>query len=898
MLKRITSIILVIIIMLLSINILVYAGGGSGASGEATTYHRKGNVSYPNMVGFPLYHIIVCNGDNAVLVDEYIASNLVQTNGSSTVMAVADGENRTMLWDGTRQININEVVSSTTGKNIIYSSSFESFTATPKLISGLGWDKVKPESFKSWAVSNNKITGTDGSGKGLAVLMKDLDAYSKCGVPEGSTTMEIAPGSDGAPTSISVDNFEAWLRGYNFSTNSVDPIKKPFVAICECQFEMGSKQVYWLDEGTTAPKHYNIDNKVKRKYYFEDNYTWKIGKPVTAINSSGETNVQLVAQLGIAEGILGSKRTNTGIVSGWQFGNSGGGGGGGTTSPPMTSTDKPPTGNTANMELYDDELSYYYSMTNVNLGTNRKLTYIINQGGNPHNPSIDMGGSCSGSHMCSQKTSGSFTVVVSHTTQGDSCIIVGTQTGDGTYTFTAQELQTGTVALPEGGTVNQWVTGFRDKAMDLRTMWGGSTYAPLDSAIEQQLQQYGIEKGYKPEPVSAQGEEGKGSFQTQLQVQYTCSISGQTEQCTQEHDHPCGDCECQECGCDDCGAHHECGGGGVGGTIEPSYSLIKGDYDTITFTQHFELGKKTTGEYITSEEREGYKWLNESNRSTFEACGKDFGFVNSSGNMMTQNFEDIGSIDMYPYVKMSLASLDHTEWRTAYICSENISSVKDYLLANAGVSTRNAGVKTISVQSNQWAGWKEAMDGLRRFGVTDKSSLVSGGSTMYLYTRDSRDMNGNWHNISRGTDDNTYIGVEAYMTCVPDSEQSTYQVFTNTESQVKEYYDEFIEEASNNINDFYLEKWVAEGIALNDAEFEIGSSQSNPAVRVDGGYYQASSFGGRTLDWTRPKYYFGMNNVDRFNESKIDLLDQNGRAMPSKIHMIQIDELCKKHKIK
>ena len=253
---------------------------------------------------------------------------------------------------------------------------------------------------------------------------------------------------------------------------------------------------------------------------------------------------------------------------------------------------------------------------------------------------------------------------------------------------------------------------------------------------------------------------------------------------------------------------------------------------------------------------------------------------------------------MYPYVKTSLASLDHTEWITAYICSENISSVKDYLLANAGVSTRNAGVKTISVQSNQWAGWKEAMDGLRRFGVTDKSSLVSGGSTMYLYTRDSRDMNGNWHNISRGTDDNTYIGVEAYMTCVPDSEQSTYQVFTNTESQVKEYYDEFIEEASNNINDFYLEKWVAEGIALNDAEFEIGSSQSNPAVRVDGGYYQASSFDGRTLDWTIPKYYFGMNNVDKYNESKIDLLDQNGRAMPSKIHMIQIDELCKKHKIK
>ena len=110
----------------------------------------------------------------------------------------------------------------------------------------------------------------------------------------------------------------------------------------------------------------------------------------------------------------------------------------------MTSTDKPPTGNTANMELYDDELSYYYSMTNVNLGTNRKLTYIINQGGNPHG-TFNL---CDcGQQTCSTKISGSFTVTVSHTTNGATCIIVGTQTGDGTYTFTAQELQTGTVAL-------------------------------------------------------------------------------------------------------------------------------------------------------------------------------------------------------------------------------------------------------------------------------------------------------------------------------------------------------------------------------------------------------------------------------------------------------------------
>ena len=340
-------------------------------------------------------------------------------------------------------------------------------------------------------------------------------------------------------------------------------------------------------------------------------------------------------------------------------------------------------------------------------------------------------------------------------------------------------------------------------------------------------------------------------------------------------------CPCSEGGgsCDCTCSGKSCEGGGVGGTIEPSYSLLKGDYDTITFTQFYEVGEETKGDYITSEESEGYKWLDGSNRPTFDACGKDFGYENTSGNMMTQNFEDIGSIDIYPYVKMSFASLDWQDWRTAYICSENISTVTDYLLANAGVCKRSEGAKTISVQSNQWAGWKEAMDGLRKFGVTDKSSLVSGGSTMYLYTADSKDMNGNLHNISRNTDENTYIGVEAYMTCVPNGGASTFQVYSNTESDVKEYYNDFIEEANQNINNFYLEKWVAEGIALTDAQFENGSANSNPAVRVDGGYYQASSFGGRTLDWTRPKYYFGMSNADRFNESKIDMLDTSGHAM-------------------
>ena len=340
-------------------------------------------------------------------------------------------------------------------------------------------------------------------------------------------------------------------------------------------------------------------------------------------------------------------------------------------------------------------------------------------------------------------------------------------------------------------------------------------------------------------------------------------------------------CPCSEGGgsCDCTCSGKSCEGGGVGGTIEPSYSLLKGDYDTITFTQFYETGEETKGEYITSEESEGYKWLDGSNRPTFDACGKDFGYENPSGNMMTQNFEDLGTIEFYPYVKMSFASLDYTNWRTAYICSENISTVKDYVLVNAGVNKRNESVKTINVVSNQWAGWKEAMDGLRKFGVTDKSSLVPGGATMFLYTNKSKDMNNHITNSSSIADPNTYIGVEAYMTCVPDSGATTFQVFQNTESDVKEYYNDFIEEANQNINNFYLEKWVAEGVALTDAEFENGSANSNPAVRVDGGYYQASSFGGRTLDWTRPKYYFGMNNEDVRNESKIDMLDSSGHAM-------------------
>lgn len=277
----------------------------ANVGGEMTVYRGAGNPSYPNAVAFPFYNIVVVNNKNESIINCYIMSDKLKTNGNKKILSVSDDINRTMLWDTVREINIEETIKKT-GKSLIYCNSFESFNGEPLLIDGMGAGFIKTKSFSEWAVDDKRNQLTDS----FLYLMKELNAYNKCGISEGKTELEINL-LDGTSKKVEIDNFEAYLRGYNFETGNIEKENKPFVAICECQFVMGNKQCYWLD--SKQVKHYNIDNKVKRHYYFE-NTSFNVKVSNSAIDAR-DINVKFEKNLQTANKILGSNVKNVGIVS-------------------------------------------------------------------------------------------------------------------------------------------------------------------------------------------------------------------------------------------------------------------------------------------------------------------------------------------------------------------------------------------------------------------------------------------------------------------------------------------------------------------------------------------------------------------------------------------------------
>lgn len=277
----------------------------ANVGGEMTVYNGVGNPSYPNAVAFPFYNIVVCDKNNEQIINCYIISEKLKTKGNRKVVSVSNDENRTMMWNAVREINIEETIKST-GKDLVYCNSFESFNGEPMLIDGMGSGFIKIKSFSEWAIDDKKNQLTDD----FLYLMKKLNAYDKCGIKEGKTEIEINL-LDGTSDKVEVDNFEAYLRGYNFDTGNIEKENKPFVAICECQFVMGDKQCYWLENGQI--KHYDIDNKIKRHYYFE-NTSWEVKVSKAAIDSS-DVNSKFEKSLETASKILGSNIRNIGIVS-------------------------------------------------------------------------------------------------------------------------------------------------------------------------------------------------------------------------------------------------------------------------------------------------------------------------------------------------------------------------------------------------------------------------------------------------------------------------------------------------------------------------------------------------------------------------------------------------------
>ena len=259
-----------------------------------------------------------------------------------------------VFWSQKRAINFEEEIKEQ------YNTELKYVEAPPFSTGGymLGM-YVAPKAFGTWAVDNQRIT------PGLMDLAEALGLYSALGLTRGDTTV-TEPGAEGP---ITIDNLEAWLRGFDQSGHMKD--QKPYICICELIFYQNKNQRYYFDE--QGHRQYKLDRNNVHEYFFNTPVKGSFEPAKDGINSQSAynnaaakaatgdtTGAAIVSQLNKAMAKLGSVIKNTGIVSGWMMSSSSGGGGGGEDPVPIIANID--IKNSLDMILFEDELSYNYSL--------------------------------------------------------------------------------------------------------------------------------------------------------------------------------------------------------------------------------------------------------------------------------------------------------------------------------------------------------------------------------------------------------------------------------------------------------------------------------------------------------------------------------------------------------
>ena len=356
------------------------------------------------------------------------------------------------------------------------------------------------------------------------------------------------------------------------------------------------------------------------------------------------------------------------------------------------------------------------------------------------------------------------------------------------------------------------------------------------------------------------------------------------------------------CDCEPCDCSHTCSGGNVGARIADGFELdIKNPNATMNYYQFYELGKKNEGVIYAPEqvgiEADVFYYGDEDgdnsgsvkpfkigsimygyNDGDYKRNGKDN--KGSSGNAIKEGSEratyqanNMGEVTYYPFIKMRYATLDNTSMRPAIMFSENTSTINSFMVAQTAV--KNPGNITIGVDS-MWDGWTKTMDGLNSTGILaangdDKNVVVHGGSTMFLYTADSK-TDAKLENIPFAN-----IGIEAYVFAMPDELAGTTISGTfYTVSEAEEALKNFVEDAKNNIGHYRITKRVAEGIYRQGEEAafvqnsELVGCNSNIRTTNRFGSFNGTAGNGKgnKLDYIHSKYYFNdYIEDDRVNEN-------------------------------
>lgn len=197
----------------------------------------------------------------------------------------------------------------------------------------------------------------------------------------------------------------------------------------------------------------------------------------------------------------------------------------------------------------------------------------------------------------------------------------------------------------------------------------------------------------------------------------------------------------------------------------------------------------------------------------------------------TNNNSD--EVEFYPYVKMTYETLEN-DTTDVYVTSENESSLIANNRIEIGVMRQIPNNSNLELESTQWNTSSKAQNALSKNGIKDKDSILPGGA---LYTLDKNS-------------NKTLIGIRSYQTVLKDDMKPFISGGNiKTESEAKEEYRKFQDEARDVLSKYEIVQWIGLGVNKNDSDF-----MSNGTRKQVSGIGGLTEFEGNNLS-TDNKYY-------------------------------------------
>ncbi len=219
------------------------------------------------------------------------------------------------------------------------------------------------------------------------------------------------------------------------------------------------------------------------------------------------------------------------------------------------------------------------------------------------------------------------------------------------------------------------------------------------------------------------------------------------------------------------------------------------------------------------------------------------------------NIPNKNNISFYPYVKMVYSGLDGVQ-KEAFVLSTNLSelNISDYV----DIGYYKSAAATLTMKSNQWSNHRRSLNFLKDNGIADRYSVLPGGAT---YTLDTKD-------------ETAYVGLRTWQTVLPTDTIGIVQSGGN-------YYD--INEATNRRNDLISQiedalesydvvQYIAKGIIKEPINIAKNGVLLNDIAR---GRNQ-TVYGNRLS--TDDKYYLKTATLPasmRANEADLDVISSN-----------------------